>query len=160
MDEFYKQFKITIFGINFKMIIYYIMKIFRIDLFFSIWILAWYILYMFEITIYNPKIWIIFILFGIFIICCILLYNKKYISLLIFIAFNIIIKVIPLWTILNTPIIFHDFFVGLFLFIIYNFWLLYNNETLYTVYNKLTNSLLYDKEFNTSIMYFLNSIKI
>ena len=91
------------------------MKLIRVDLFFSIWILVWYILYMFEITIYNPKIWIIFILFGIFIISCILLYNKKYVALMIFIAFNIIIKVIPLWTILNTPIIFHDFFVGLFL---------------------------------------------
>jgi hypothetical protein len=135
------------------------MKLIRVDLFFSIWILVWYILYMFEITIYNPKIWIIFILFGIFIISCILLYNKKYVALMIFIAFNIIIKVIPLWTLRNSNIFIHDFFVGLFLFIIYNFWLLYNNETLYTIYNKLTNSLLYDKEYNTSIIYFLNSIK-
>ena len=135
------------------------MKLIRVDLFFSIWILVWYILYMFEITIYNPKIWIIFILFGIFIISCILLYNKKYVALMIFIAFNIIIKVIPLWTLRNSTIFIHDFFVGLFLFIIYNFWLLYNNETLYTIYNKLTNSLLYDKEYNTSIIYFLNSIK-
>ena len=135
------------------------MKLIRVDLFFSIWILVWYILYMFEITIYNPKIWIIFILFGIFIISCILLYNKKYVALMIFIAFNIIIKVIPLWTLRNSNIFIHDFFVGLFLFIIYNFWLLYNNETLYTIYNKLTNSLLYDKDYNTSIIYFLNSIK-
>ena len=135
------------------------MKFLQVDLLFSFWILVWYILYVFEITIYNPKIWIIFILFGVFIISCILLYNKKYVALMIFIAFNIIIKVIPLWTLRNSTIFIHDFFVGLFLFIIYNFWLLYNNETLYTIYNKLTNSLLYDKEYNTSIMYFLNSIK-
>ena len=135
------------------------MKFLQVDLLFSFWVLVWYILYVFEITIYNPKIWIIFILFGVFIISCILLYNKKYVALMIFIAFNIIIKVIPLWTLRNSTIFIHDFFVGLFLFIIYNFWLLYNNETLYTIYNKLTNSLLYDKEYNTSIMYFLNSIK-
>jgi hypothetical protein len=131
------------------------MNFFIQDLLISYWIFAWYILYVFKITKYNPKIWIIFILFGIFIMGLILLYHKKYILFITFGIINIIVKVIPLWTLYNSPIMIVDFFAGLLLFIVYNFWLLYNNETIYTIYNKLMHSLLYD---NTSIMYYLTTI--
>lgn len=125
------------------------------DLLISYWIFAWYILHIFKITKYNPKIWFIFILFGIFIMGIILLYHKKYILFITLGIINIILKVIPLWTLYNSPIMIVDFFAGLLLFIVYNFWLLYNNETIYTIYNKLMHSLLYD---NTSIMYYLTNI--
>lgn len=132
------------------------MNLFITDLLISYWIFAWYILYIFKITKYNPKIWIIIILFVIFIMGLILLYHKKYILFITFGIINIIIKVIPLLTLYNSPIMIVDFFAGLLLFIVYNGWVLYNNETIFTIYSKIMNSLLYD---NKSIMYYLTPMK-
>ena len=132
------------------------MNLFITDLLISYWIFAWYILYIFKITKYNPKILIIIILFVIFIMGLILLYHKKYILFITFGIINIIIKVIPLLTLYNSPIMIVDFFAGLLLFIVYNGWVLYNNETIFTIYSKIMNSLLYD---NKSSMYYLTPMK-
>lgn len=126
---------------------------------YSYWILAWYILYMFNITTYNPKIWIIIILIFIFILSCILLYLKKYNALVSIIAVNFVIKVIPLWTIRNTKILMRDVYAGLLLFIIYNLWIMYNNESLYSLYNQLCVPLLNDGQLNNPIMHLINKLK-
>ena len=112
--------------------------------FISYWVLAWYVLYMLNLTKYNPKIWLIILSIGVFLISLILLYYKKYIAFLSCIIFNIIIKVIPILTIWNTKTLISDFYVGLLLFIIYNLWLMYINEDFYKIYEKLIKDYLND----------------
>lgn len=113
--------------------------------FISYWILAWYVLYMLNLTKYNPKIWLIILIIGIIIISLILLYYKNYKALLSCIGFNIIIKVIPILTIWNTKIVMRDFYAGLLLFIIYNLWLMYINKDFYKIYEKIIKDYLHDK---------------
>ena len=105
--------------------------------FISYWILAWYVLYIFNITKYNPKIWLIILIIGIVLFSLVLLYYKNYKSFIACIGFNIIIKVIPLLTIWNTKILMRDFYFGLLIFIVYNLWIMYNNKDFYTIYDKL-----------------------
>ena len=110
--------------------------------FISYWVLAWYVLYMLNLTKYNPKIWLIILTIGIFLISLIFVYYKNYKAFLSCIGFNIIIKVIPILTIWNTKIVMRDFYVGILLFIIYNLWLMYINEEIYNIYETLVKNEL------------------
>ena len=75
----------------------------------SYWIFAWYVLYMFNLTKYNPKIWLIILSISVLIISLIILYYKNYKSFFLCILFNIIIKVIPILSIWNTKTLMRDF---------------------------------------------------
>jgi hypothetical protein len=117
-----------------------------IDLkFISQWFFIWYILYILNLTKYNPKIWLIIISIFIVLIMCILIYYKKYKLLFEVIIINTIIKFIPLWTILHTTILMRDFYVGLLIFIIYNLWLMYHDTDCYSFYYNFLKYLIYDK---------------
>jgi hypothetical protein len=80
--------------------------------------------------------------------------------LLLFIIIIIIVKGIPLWTLRNTKTYMKDIIAGLILFIIYFIWLTYNNETLYSLFNKFYISIRDNDKNTTLFMYFINSIKI
>jgi hypothetical protein len=112
--------------------------------FISYWILAWYILYIFKITKYNPKIWLILVLIGMSLLSLIILYSGNYNAFIISILMIIVIKIIPLWTIRHTKIRLRDFYAGLVLFIIYYMWLLYNDTNIYVIYEKLINNYIND----------------
>ena len=113
--------------------------------FISYWVLAWYVLYMLNLTKYNPKIWLIILLIGIFLISLIFVYYKNYKAFILCILFNFIVKLIPLLTIWHTKILMRDFYAGLLLFIIYNLWLMYINKDFYKIYEKLIKDYLHDK---------------
>jgi len=126
----------------------------------SYWFFAWYVLYMLNITKYNPKIWIIIILVCIALISCILIYYKSYNALISIIAVNTIIKVIPLWTIRNSKILIRDVYAGLILCIIYILWIMYNKENIYLLYKNISISLLNDKPLNGQLMQLINKLKL
>lgn len=112
--------------------------------FFSHWFFIWYLLYMLNLTKYNPKIWLIIISIIVFITMYILFYYKKYKILFTFTIVNIIVKFIPLLTIWNTKILMRDFYVGLLLFVIYNLFLFYYDTDLYSYYYNFLKSYIYD----------------
>ena len=132
----------------------------RPDLIFSYWVLIWFILYEIKLITYNPKFWLIIALFTNFYNFYFMIYFQNYYILLLFIIIVIIIKGIPIWTLRNTALRVKDIVAGLVLFIIYYIWLTYNNETLYSLFNKFYISIRDNKPNSTPFMYFLNSIKI
>jgi hypothetical protein len=80
--------------------------------------------------------------------------------LFLFIIIVTIVKAIPIWRLINTELRVKDVMAGLILFIIYYLWLRYNNQTLYTLFNKFYTSIRDNNKNHTLFMYFLNSIKI
>ena len=81
----------------------------RPDLIFSYWIYLWYILYIFKVLKYNPKLAIICGMIEnlvIFILMCI--YKTKKILVVLFIIMFVILKLIPLYTIWNDKIHLND----------------------------------------------------
>ena len=110
----------------------------RIDLTFSYWIFAWYLLYICKITIYNPLSFLIIGLILDIIYVLILFYYKNplnYIFLTIFI--NLFIKVLPIWTLRNTKIKNKDIIAGSILFFIFACWLYYNDKMNTTTFKNL-----------------------
>jgi len=129
----------------------------RPDYIFSIWIFVWYILYELSIIKYNPKIWLIISLIIIIHYILLLIYYKRFYMLFIFVIVNFIIKVLPILSLYNTKIVLKYFIFGIFLFIIYNFWLLYNNYNAIKVAKSFYNALTYNK-INSPLMTFINKL--
>jgi hypothetical protein len=104
----------------------------RIDIFFTSWIIIWFILYYINIFPYNPKIVIIFAI----IICTIILFsmiynnvNKIYIGSFIIIFF--LTKLVPYYCLKDTLCNEMDIYFSILLFIIYLTYLkiLFGNAT-------------------------------
>lgn len=113
------------------------------DLLFSNWIFIWFILNLFYIIPYSPKL-IIILGFGIIFFMVIYLYIKnasKY-SLLKFLILNIIMKAIPLIVLYNIPITKNDYYFSITIFILYMFWLDVNDTNIFKVYKKLINNYI------------------
>ena len=124
--------------------IYYMI---RPDLIFSYWIYVWYILYIFKVLKYNPKLAIIFGMIEnliMFILMCI--YNTKKILVVLFIIMFIILKLIPLYTIWNDKIQFNDDIKNTsLLFIIYLLWIHLNQLTITDALTNAKNLILHNK---------------
>ena len=93
-------------------------------------IFIWYLLYVNRVKVSNPKLAIIaglivnaFELFRMFHI------KETLLKIILFIIINVCIKVIPLYTIRNTKIVYDDIFILLGLFCIYLIWLFINDLT-------------------------------
>jgi len=119
----------------------------RPDLIFSYWIYVWYILYIFKVLKYNPK---LVIICGIienlimFILMCI--YNTKKILVVLFIIMFILLKLIPLYTIWNDKIQFNDDIKNTsLLFIIYLLWIHLNQLTITDALTNAKNLILHNK---------------
>jgi hypothetical protein len=119
----------------------------RYDFIFSYWILAWYLLYYFNIIdTYNPTFaLIIALLQNILIILLMVYYNTKLYYIILFIIVVILIKCIPLYTIKNKNIAKKDILTTFILFTIYLFWILLNNVDILYEYNKINNLILHNK---------------
>jgi hypothetical protein len=119
----------------------------RPDLIFSYWIYLWYILYIFKVLKYNPKLAIIFGMIEnliMFILMCI--YNTKKILVVLFIIMFIILKLIPLYTIWNDKIQFNDDIKNTsLLFIIYLLWIHLNQLTITDALTNAKNLILHNK---------------
>jgi hypothetical protein len=119
----------------------------RPDLIFSYWIYLWYILYIFKVVKYNPKLAIICGMIEnlvIFLLMCI--YNTKKILVVLFIIMFVILKLIPLYTIWNDNIKFNDDIKNTsLLFIIYLVWIHLNQLNITDALTSSKNLILYNK---------------
>jgi len=130
----------------------------RIDLVFSYWVYLWYLLYIFKLTKYNPKFAIgIGIIDNLIMLCLMLYFGTKIQSIIMFIIINTIIKIIPYYTLRNTPLKIKDILFTLFLFILFIVWLHINKQSLKGNLKLIYFSLIYDK--NKKQLYkFVNNI--
>lgn len=119
----------------------------RPDLIFSYWIYLWYILYIFKVLKYNPKLAIICgMIENLFIFLLMCIYNTKKILILLFIIMFFILKLIPLYTIWNDKIQFNDDIKNTsLLFIIYLLWIHFNQLTITDAITSTKNLILYNK---------------
>jgi hypothetical protein len=130
----------------------------RIDFIFSYWIFLWYLLYIFKLVEYNPKIAIICGFIENIIILSLMIYNntKKKLIILFFIMF-ILLKIIPLYSISNTIIHFKDIKISIILFFIYLIWMNYNKKTFFD-FIKQTNDLIFYNKNTLPGMLFIDKI--
>jgi hypothetical protein len=127
---------------------------------FSYWLFAWFILYYFKITKYNPKIWLIIgVIINIF-QTIVKLYNKKYIKIINYIIVNFFIKFLPLYLLRNTKYKFIDFIVGIILLIVFLLFLLLSLGSITNIikyFKNLKDAEKYNKP-STPLITFLNKI--
>jgi len=132
------------------------MELQRLDLIFSYWILAWYLLYITKITTYSPKFIIILGIIENTILLFFMIQNGSTIETIIkFIVLNTIIKIVPYYTIRNDKIREKDILASIIIFIIYIIWLYMNEETILKKYNNIYKSLIQNKN-DTPGMIMLN----
>jgi hypothetical protein len=119
----------------------------RPDLIFSYWIYLWYILYIFKVLKYNPKLAIICGMFeNIIVLILMYIYNTKKILVVLFIIMFFILKLIPLYTIWNDNIKLKDDIINTsLLFIIYLIWIRLNQLNIIDALNSTKNLILYNK---------------
>jgi len=100
---------------------------YRVDYLFSYWIFAWFLLYMFGFTSYNPKIALILALIeNIGVLGLMIYFKNSFIYIFFFCIINFFIKVLPVWLLRNTKFEWKDFYVMVALFMVYILWLLIN----------------------------------
>ena len=135
------------------------MAIIRIDLVFSYWITLWYILYILRIINYSPKFAIAIGIIDNFIMLCLMLYfGTKTQSIIMFVMINIVIKVLPYYTLRIETIKTKDVLFTFVLFIFFIFWLHINNTTLKGNLKLIYESLIYGKN-KTPLMNLFQKIK-
>lgn len=119
----------------------------RPDLIFSYWIYLWYILYVFKVIKYNPKLAIIFgIIENLTVLILMYIYGTKKLLVILFTIMFIILKIIPLYTIWNVKInLKYDSINTLLLFLIYLMWVSVNNLSLKNALNSTKNLILHNK---------------
>jgi len=118
----------------------------RMDLIFSYWIFAWYLLYIFKIINYNPKFAILCGLGeNILILLLMFYYNTNRKLILLFFTMMIILKLVPLYSIWNTKINNNDILNTIILFIIYILWITYNNYNLTNFKSATIELILHNK---------------
>ena len=102
----------------------------NIDLIFSYWIFAWYLLYEFKYIKYSPKLALIIgLISNTTLLLIMIFYNNSIINILLFCLVQLFIKIIPLWRLRNNKI--YDLKSLVILFIIYMVWLFINNTNIY-----------------------------
>lgn len=115
------------------------------SLFFSYWIVLWFILYLLKITSYNPKfIFSVILLIMSIIGICTSIYlqyydldEKKKYNLIRFEIITIIIKSTPFFYLLNTQITQGDIDVSIVVTMFYFIWLYINNTNVFETYEKI-----------------------
>jgi hypothetical protein len=113
------------------------LKLHNIDLIFSYWIFAWYLLYEFKYIKYkySPKLALIIgLISNTILLILMIIYKNNIINILLFCVVQLFIKIIPLWRLRNNNI--YDLKSLFILFIIYMIWLFINKTNIF-VLNKI-----------------------
>lgn len=107
----------------------------------------WYLVYYFQfITHYNPKFAIILaIIQNLIILVLMFFYNTKTKLIFYFAIMVILLKIIPLYTIRNTNILYKDIFATLILFLIYLFFMFFTGKNIFDFIKNTKNLILYNK---------------
>ena len=127
----------------------------RIDLVFSYWIFAWYLLYIFHIIHISPKFALIISLFENFVMLLFMIYYSSYTSILYFLLINLFIKVIPFYTVMNDKIRKENIIQTILLFFIYSLWIYVNKYTVLEYQKKVFSSLIHNTN-QTPFLWFIN----
>ena len=108
------------------------MKLYRFDLTFSYWIVAWYALYMFRIVKRSPKLALLLgLLLNLYDVFFFFIRQIRLKLILIFLFLITVMKLIPLWTLRHVPVDFKKEFIACCIaFSIYVVWLNANGHTL------------------------------
>lgn len=118
----------------------------RADLVFSYWIYLWYIIYMFNFIKYSPKFALIIGLIDNIIMWLLMfLVGTSLKSILYFILINVVIKVIPIYTLINERIKLKDVLFTFLLSVIFVIWIHINSQSLVGNLKLVHDSLLYEK---------------
>lgn len=118
----------------------------RGDLVFSYWIYLWYIFYIFNFIKYSPKFALILGLIDNIIMWILMfIFGTSLKSILYFILINVIIKVIPIYTLRNERIKLSDIIFTIVLSVIFVIWIHMNSQTLIGNLKLVHDSLLYEK---------------
>jgi len=130
----------------------------RFDFVFSYWIFAWFIFYEMGIIPYNPKIALIIALLTSFIELTVMIYYKNSLfNIFLFSFINFVMKVIPIFFLLNTSYNINDFYAFLVLFIIYLLWLLVNKLNIQKEVKNVIRRLKHNEPVGPFI-YYINNI--
>ena len=114
--------------------------------YFSYWIFIWYILYVFNLIKYNPKIGLLFSLVANILLLILMIFYKTTIHLVFLLLLVILFeKIIPLYTIWNTKIRLQDIYFFVILFSIYIAWIIINKQNNHEVINSIKNLIIYKK---------------
>jgi hypothetical protein len=135
----------------------------RFDFTFSYWIFAWFILYIFHLIPYNPKLWLILSLFvNIFTFIYVKLrYNISPIfntSLFLYFIINFFIKVIPIWLLYSTKTKLKDFLFGFVIFILFFLYMWIQLKSISKIkqyFNIIWHNKIHNKIY-TPLIYFLH----
>ena len=131
----------------------------RPDLLFSYWIFVWYIFYMFKFKLANPKFaLIIALLEGIGTFTAMLIFNTNIQIIIMFLIVTSIIKIIPVYTLLNTKVTKYDIKIAVVLGLIYSFWLLIINKKSPFYLLDLRRELVLNNDINTASMEVVSSL--
>jgi len=124
----------------------------RFDFVFSWWIFTWYLLYELKVIKYNPKLAVFLgLMENIIVIMVMLFYKNSVLQILLFTTIITFIKVIPLYTLKNTPYHRKDTYFFIFLFLLYLLWLFYNKVNLYNL--KIIEKIKQDKPFAPLVIF-------
>jgi len=113
---------------------------------FSYWIFAWFLIYYYGFTKYNPKIWLMIALI-INIVSYLIGFKKNKNSYLLTILYTIInfcIKIIPIYLLRNTVSNLKDFIAGIVLLILFFLWLFFRMGSIKDIIQYFEN--LFEKE--------------
>jgi len=134
----------------------------RPDFIFSYWIFAWFLLYFFKITEYNPKYLLLLGVIENLITVIMSFYYKtsiKYIVYFIFIM--IVMKVIPLYLSWNNKNNFislrKDLVASISVFVLYSFWLYFNGTDVISIQRRIVDSIIKEKN-ETPILWAINAV--
>jgi len=117
-------------------------QIINFKYFFSYWIFILFILYKSNIIDYNPKLLLLLALIEHLILTIIMIFNKSNNKRIInLIIVNIIFYILPYYSIKTNS----DITTSFILFLLYNIWLLVNNQNLLDLYNKISLDIINNK---------------
>jgi hypothetical protein len=119
----------------------------RIDLVFSYWIFAWYLLYKAQLFNYNPKfIIIVGIIENLFLLVYMIMHGSNAHTIQWFIFINTIIKVIPFYTLRNDRIQMRDVWFSGLVFGMYAVWIALNRQSITGNYKEVVDSLVKNRD--------------
>jgi len=134
----------------------------RPDFIFSYWIFAWFLLYFFKITEYNPKYLLLLGVLENLITVIMSFYYKTSIKYIIYFIFiMIVMKIIPLYLSWNNKNNFtslrKDLVASISVFVLYSFWLYFNGTDVIRIQRRIVDSIIEEKN-ETPILWAINAV--
>ena len=130
----------------------------RVDFIFSYWILFWYLLFMLDIIKINPAFAILCgLIENIIVVMFMIYYNTHFWLLFLFCIMIVLLKIIPLFTLSGIKIKQIDIFFSIVLFLIYLFWITYNNKNVNILFKETHDLIIYNKN-NLPGMVFIDKL--